>query len=221
MKKKTIKVVGAIIENDNNEILCALRKKDGVLGNLWEFPGGKLEENEDIYQCIVREIKEELDVDFLIEKKEIFSENIHEYNDFIVHLYIIKGRVHINSTLKPYDHDAFLWLKRENLSSLNWAPADIPAVEKICKTLTKTSEKIFLSNYTDEILEGMEHIYEFIQEGRFDVYPLWIKGFKLEVSFIKEKEFPEYFQDYIYKVFCPETRETFLVDELMGELKKV
>ncbi len=59
--KKLIKVVGAIIENENNEILCALRSTKMSLPNLWEFPGGKIEKGESLADAIVREIKEELD----------------------------------------------------------------------------------------------------------------------------------------------------------------
>lgn len=130
-KKKTIKVAAAIIENSNNEILCTLRKKDGVLGNLWEFPGGKLEENEDIFTCIQREILEELNSDFLIPEKQIFCESIYEYENFIVHLIAIKGLLSENRTLFLNDHDALIWLKKENLTSLVWAPADIPILDKI------------------------------------------------------------------------------------------
>ena len=57
--KKTVKVVGAIIENENGEILCALRSKGMSQGCLWEFPGGKIEAGESIGQAIVREIREE------------------------------------------------------------------------------------------------------------------------------------------------------------------
>ena len=46
--KKLIKVVGAIIENENNEILCALRSTKMSLPNLWEFPGGKIEDGESL-----------------------------------------------------------------------------------------------------------------------------------------------------------------------------
>ena len=55
--KKTIKVVGAIIENSNSEILCALRSPKMSMPNLWEFPGGKIENGESIGQAIEREIK--------------------------------------------------------------------------------------------------------------------------------------------------------------------
>ena len=61
--KKLIKVVGAIIENENNEILCALRSPIMSLPNMWEFPGGKVEEDETLKEAIEREIKEELDCD--------------------------------------------------------------------------------------------------------------------------------------------------------------
>ena len=57
--KKTINVVGAIIENENREILCALRSKNMSLANFWEFPGGKIEKGETLAEAIVREIYEE------------------------------------------------------------------------------------------------------------------------------------------------------------------
>ena len=82
--KKLIKVVGAIIENENNEILCALRSPKMALPNLWEFPGGKIEVSETLKEAIEREIKEELacDVEFI----DIFNDNTHEYDKFIVNL---------------------------------------------------------------------------------------------------------------------------------------
>lgn len=124
--KREVKVVGAIIENDNNEILCALRSTKMSLPNLWEFPGGKVEENEDVHSAIIREIQEELDC--TIEALDIFNDNTHEYENIIVNLITIKCKV-IEGNLVAKEHDKLLWLKRENLTSLVWAPADIPAVE--------------------------------------------------------------------------------------------
>ena len=43
MNKKLVEVVAAVIENENNEILCALRSPIMTLPNMWEFPGGKKE----------------------------------------------------------------------------------------------------------------------------------------------------------------------------------
>jgi len=54
--KKLIKVVAAIIENENNEILCALRSPIMSLPNMWEFPGGKVENSETLKDAIEREI---------------------------------------------------------------------------------------------------------------------------------------------------------------------
>jgi len=58
--KKHVKVVAAIIENDQQEILCALRSPRMSVPNHWEFPGGKVEVNESIYSALEREIAEEL-----------------------------------------------------------------------------------------------------------------------------------------------------------------
>ncbi|MDP4087520.1 MAG: (deoxy)nucleoside triphosphate pyrophosphohydrolase [Bacillota bacterium] len=127
--KKQIKVVAAIIENDQQEILCALRSPDMSIPNMWEFPGGKVEANEDIYSALKREIAEELDC--RIETfNEVFHSNTHEYETFIIQLISIKCRV-VERTPKPSEHSKLMWLKRENLASLKWAPADIPAVEQL------------------------------------------------------------------------------------------
>lgn len=128
--KKLIKVVGAIIENDNNEILCALRSPKMTLPNMWEFPGGKVEENENLAQAIIREIQEELKCS--IEYKEVFNDNTHDYEKFIVNLITIKCKIKEGTPIAK-EHSNLIWLKRENLQSLKWAPADIPAVEQLVK----------------------------------------------------------------------------------------
>ncbi|MCE5221512.1 MAG: (deoxy)nucleoside triphosphate pyrophosphohydrolase [Clostridium sp.] len=126
--KKLIKVVGAILENENNEIFCALRSPDMSIPNMWEFPGGKVEKDESLKEAIEREIQEELDCN--IEFLDIFNDNTHEYDNFIVNLITIKCKL-ISGTPTATEHSKLIWLRRENLISLNWAPADIPAVMQL------------------------------------------------------------------------------------------
>ncbi len=58
--KKKVSVVGAVIFNEQNEILCALRSPTMLLPNYWEFPGGKIDEGEAPEEALLREIKEVL-----------------------------------------------------------------------------------------------------------------------------------------------------------------
>ncbi|WP_097027025.1 (deoxy)nucleoside triphosphate pyrophosphohydrolase [Clostridium peptidivorans] len=124
--KKIVKVVGAIIENEHNEVLCALRSTKMTLPNLWEFPGGKIEQGESIADAIVREIKEELNCD--VEFINIFNDNTHEYENSIVNLITAKCKI-VDGHPVADEHAKLIWLNKENLLSLNWAPADIPAVK--------------------------------------------------------------------------------------------
>jgi len=126
--KKLIKVVGAVIENENNEILCALRSPSMSLPNMWEFPGGKVEKDENLKEAIEREIQEELDCK--IEFLDTFNDNTHEYDNFIVNLITVKCKL-VSGTPTANEHSKLIWLKRENLDSLKWAPADIPAVMQL------------------------------------------------------------------------------------------
>ncbi|MFJ5718270.1 (deoxy)nucleoside triphosphate pyrophosphohydrolase [Neobacillus sp. NPDC093127] len=127
--KKLVNVVAAIIENEQNEILCALRSPDMSIPNMWEFPGGKVEANEDIFSALKREIAEELACK-IETSDEVFNDNTHEYETFIINLISIKCKV-IEGTPIKSEHSKLIWLKRENLDSLKWAPADVPAVEQL------------------------------------------------------------------------------------------
>ncbi len=127
--KKSIKVVAAIIENAEKEILCALRSPVMSIPNRWEFPGGKVEMDEDIYTALKREIDEEMNCTIEI-TDGIFNNNTHEYDTVIVNLISIKCRI-TEGFPALSEHSKVVWLKRENLESLKWAPADIPAVQQL------------------------------------------------------------------------------------------
>lgn len=126
--KKLIKVVGAVIENEKGEILCALRSPEMSMPNLWEFPGGKVEKDEELCRAIIREIKEELSCE--VECSGVFNDNIHEYENIIVNLITMKCRIK-SGTPEALEHERLIWLRRECLKSLRWAPADVPAVKQL------------------------------------------------------------------------------------------
>src|SRR5690554_5152364 len=130
--KKTIKVVAAIIENNKGEILCALRSPKMSIPNHWEFPGGKVEDGEDIFSALKREINEELLCN--IETFDIFNEHIQEYESSIIHLVTIKAKI-VSGSPQATEHAKLIWLKKENLKSLVWTPADIPAVNLLLNEL--------------------------------------------------------------------------------------
>lgn len=126
--KKTVEVVAAIIENENKEVLCALRSPEMSIPNKWEFPGGKVEAGEDLQTALEREIEEELSCK--IKAHEVFNENVHEYDSFIIRLISLKADL-VSGSPEKSEHAQLIWLKRETLNSLVWAPADIPAVEQL------------------------------------------------------------------------------------------
>lgn len=126
--KKTIKVVAAIIENDQIEILCALRSPEMSSPNRWEFPGGKVEPGEDIHTALKREIYEELSCK--IATSDVFCENVHEYEKYTIQLIAVKAKL-IEGTLLASEHAKVIWMRRENLESLKWVPADTPVTEQL------------------------------------------------------------------------------------------
>ena len=130
--KKFIHVVGAIIENDQNEIFCALRSPVMSLPNLWEFPGGKIEAEETPEQALQREITEEFDC--IIEVGQKVEDTTYEYEKFIVRLETYKAKL-LEGIPIAAEHADTRWVTREDLHTLTFAAADIPAVEKIANEI--------------------------------------------------------------------------------------
>jgi 8-oxo-dGTP diphosphatase len=125
--KKQIQVVGAVIINDGL-VFCAQRGEHGSLPGLWEFPGGKIEAGEAPSVALEREIAEELDC--TIEVGDLITTTTYEYEFATVTLTTFYCRL-IKGTPTASEHAAIRWLLPEDLTTVEWAPADIPAVNLI------------------------------------------------------------------------------------------
>ena len=131
--KKEINVVGAIIIKDG-KILCAQRGETKALAFLWEFPGGKIEEDETPREALERELVEELRIEVAVAKTD-FEQTSYEYDFGQVNLTTFLCTL-TKGTPQLTEHTAIQWLKPSELASLDWAPADIPAVEKLMKQMS-------------------------------------------------------------------------------------
>lgn len=129
--KKDIHVVGAVII-EGEKILCAQRGSTKSLPYRWEFPGGKIEKGESPQEALKREINEEMHCQIKIGKQ--VEHTVYEYDFGVVHLTtyyceLIEG----NPVLT--EHVSIKWLSPNELILLDWAPADIPAIEKLASKL--------------------------------------------------------------------------------------
>ena len=117
-----IRVVAAIIHKDN-KILIARRKQGTHLEFKWEYPGGKVEENEDEKDALKRELLEEFEISSEINK--YITESFHEYDKNKINLraYSVK---HLSGNFKLNDHDRIEWITIEELTKYDFAPADVP-----------------------------------------------------------------------------------------------
>ena len=131
-QRKHIEVVAAIIKK--GDTILATQRGYGDLKDGWEFPGGKIEPGEAYDAALIREIKEELDVDIVVNEHVITIDyKGYEKFDLTMHCYLCSLANDSNITL--VEHEAATWLSKDSLSSVDWLPADIDAVDAIYKRL--------------------------------------------------------------------------------------
>ena len=129
--KKNIHVVGAVIVKDEL-ILCAQRGDSKTLPFKWEFPGGKIEEGETPQEALAREVQEEMECEIKIADK--IETTVYEYDFGFVHLTTFYCEL-VSGEPVLTEHKEIRWLAASDLAHLDWAPADIPAIEKIVRKL--------------------------------------------------------------------------------------
>ena len=127
--KKSISVVAAIIRKGQE--VFATQRGYGDYKDWWEFPGGKIEEGETPEQALVREIREELSADIIVENYLTTVE--YDYPEFHLTMACYWCSVR-EGRLTLLEHEAARWLPLNDLRQVNWLPADVLVIEKIEKT---------------------------------------------------------------------------------------
>ncbi len=127
-------------------VTCALIEKDGFVlitqrsesmpdSLRWEFPGGKMEPDETEEACLVREIKEELDV--LVYPQTRMTPVLHSLQngntlELIPYRCLLAG-----GTIRLQEHKAFRWAQPEDLPGFNWCVPDLPIVAEYLRLLKR------------------------------------------------------------------------------------
>jgi 8-oxo-dGTP diphosphatase len=132
---KHLDVVAAIIIH-NKQILCMQRGKAKYeyVSYKYEFPGGKIEKGETRTQALMRELREEMNISIKIFAKDYFLTVNHAYPDFGITLHSYLCPVDSREFVRQ-EHVNHKWVYPEDLSSLDWAEADLPIVEKIMEMM--------------------------------------------------------------------------------------
>lgn len=123
-----VKPVAAAIAFNEGKVLVTRRAAGQKLAGLWEFPGGKLEQGEDVQTCIVRELREELGV--ASTAGEIIAVSDYTYPGGAISLIAIEVTLHSSDFILTV-HDEYAWKAPEDLLKLNLAPADIPIMKEL------------------------------------------------------------------------------------------
>ncbi|MCB4204268.1 (deoxy)nucleoside triphosphate pyrophosphohydrolase [Deferribacterales bacterium Es71-Z0220] len=132
-------LVAAAVIIKNDKVLLARRKKGQRLESFWEFPGGKVEYGETLQQCLERELYEELGI--IAEAGKIIAESTYNYKDETVNLFAILTNIK-EGNFKLTVHDKIKWVKADDLTKYNLAPADVPIAQKIMENIESIKNTI-------------------------------------------------------------------------------
>jgi 8-oxo-dGTP diphosphatase len=128
----TIVVAAAVIERDNRFLLT--RRLKGVhLEGCWEFPGGKCEPGETHTSCLLRELREELDVTATVGEELLTT--THVYPDRQVELHFL--RCDLSGDATPQLGQEMRWVPRAELGTLSFPPADTELIEALTRTAVR------------------------------------------------------------------------------------
>ena len=120
------KLIGvAVICNQQEQILIDRRRPEGLLGGLWEFPGGKVEPGETIPECIQREIQEELGI--TIEVGEHLITVDHTYTHFRVQLEVHLCR-YLSGEPQPIECDEVRWVTLAEIDQYPFPAANVQII---------------------------------------------------------------------------------------------
>jgi 8-oxo-dGTP diphosphatase len=124
---KTKKVIAALIMRDSKILIAQRGKKDANYGK-WEFPGGKLEENETEQECLARELFEELSIHAQI--GDYFCSSFFEHKDtaYEMRTYFVPF---FTGEIELREHQEVRWVNIEELSEYDMPDPDKPIVKKL------------------------------------------------------------------------------------------
>ncbi|MFH1223723.1 MAG: (deoxy)nucleoside triphosphate pyrophosphohydrolase [Pseudomonadota bacterium] len=124
--QESMQVVAAVIKDAEGKVLITQRGKGMDFEGKWEFPGGKVDNGEDLVAALKREISEELNVEIEVGRK--LMDWIYKYpfaaiNFFAFSAEITKGEVTLT------EHMDMKWIEISLLSDYDWVPADVELVK--------------------------------------------------------------------------------------------
>jgi A/G-specific adenine glycosylase len=128
-KKRPHHQIGVgIIKNEDEEVLIALRPDDAMLGGMWEFPGGKQEEDEEMEQTVIRELSEELGVEVTITKPFMKLDHAYSHFKITMHAYLCELK---DGTPSSNTSQEVRWIGIDELADYPFPKANRKLTEKL------------------------------------------------------------------------------------------
>ncbi|MGC6472819.1 MAG: 8-oxo-dGTP diphosphatase MutT [Parvibaculales bacterium] len=129
--RQVLVAAGALVD-EKGHVLVTQRPPGKSMAGKWEFPGGKVEPGETPEQALIRELKEELDIDVTHNCLAPLSFASHAYEDFhlLMPLFVCRKW---HGVVRPREGQAMQWVKPVQLFKFDMPPADLPLLGILCE----------------------------------------------------------------------------------------
>ena len=128
MGKEVIRVVAAVIDHDGRYLITQ-RNSNAVLPGLWEFPGGRVEPDEEETACLLREVKGRIGVQVIVGPK--LGEHLHDYASYEVHLTMYSCKLPAEARPYPATVADLRWVTSREFLDYDFPPADEKTMSKL------------------------------------------------------------------------------------------
>ena len=129
---KVVFCSSAIIKNKNGEILLMSRKQKKSFVSSWEFPGGKLKNNENFAFALFRELKEELNIKIDMSKLSNYKFFKHQYRSFLLMMYVFEV-IEWKGKITSKEGEQLRWVSEKKLKKAKLLPANIKVINYFLK----------------------------------------------------------------------------------------